>query len=163
MWLFKLDSTQSTFLYVVTLNLPQCLVREIPLRYYIKSHAHCHILVYFYRLYFYSQEKCYSGNKTITSFPVAAILAFYTSHCRNCRAPGSAPSPPDSLLGNSINQSVQGREPITPDPPFPTVLSSTSSQNPVGFTSKIHLEFFHFHSLHQNHTYSSQTTAIATD
>lgn len=154
MWLFNLDSTQSIFLYVMPLNLPQCLVRERPLRNYIKSHAHCHILVYFYCLYFYCQEKCCSGNKTITSFPVAAILAFCTSHCKNYRAPGSASSLPDSLLGNSINQSAQGRDPVTPDPPFPTVLSSTSLQNPVGFTSKIHLEFFLFYSLHQNHTYS---------
>ena len=41
----------------------------------MKSQARCHMLVYFYCLYFCSQEKCYSGNKIITSFPVASLAA----------------------------------------------------------------------------------------
>lgn len=41
----------------------------------MKSQARCHVPVYFYCLYFCSQEKCYSGNKIITSFPVASLAA----------------------------------------------------------------------------------------
>lgn len=114
--LFKLGSTQSTLLYVMAMNRPQCLLRERPLRYYSKAHAHCHILVYFYGLYFYSQEKCYSANKIITSFPVTAMLVFCTSRYKNYRASGSTPCPSDSPLGTSINLPAQGRDPVTSRP-----------------------------------------------
>lgn len=56
---------------------------------------------------FHTLEKCYSGNKTITSFPVVVTQAFCTSCCDNYRAP--SPTPPPS--GYLHQLSCSGKRP----------------------------------------------------